>query len=73
MQQLGCILVVSLAVKGLVAYVLLLHYILVMEAAGCAHWIGKVVLEGERWAEANTYTPINLLYLPAANSRGLLQ
>ena len=46
---------VSLAVKVLVAYVLLPHYLLVMEAAGCAHWIGKVVAKKrEKWAEANT-------------------
>ena len=41
LQQMDCIFMVSLAVKVLVAYVLLPHYILVMEAANCAHWIRK--------------------------------
>ena len=44
----GCIFVVSLAAKVLVTHVLLLHHILVMEAAGCAYWIGKVVLEARK-------------------------
>ena len=41
LQQVGCIFVVSLVVKVLVAYVLLPHYILVMEAVNCVHWIRK--------------------------------
>ena len=48
LQRLGCIFVMSLAVKVIVAYVLLPHYILVMEAAGCAPWIEKVVLEARK-------------------------
>ena len=39
LQQVGCIFVVSLAVKVLVPYVSLPHYILVMDAANCIHWI----------------------------------
>ena len=54
LQQVGCTFMVSLAAKVLVEYVLLPHYVLVMEAADCAHWIRKVVLEQERWTEANT-------------------
>ena len=48
LQQVGCIFVVSLAVKVLVPYVLLPHYILVMEAADCAHWIRKFVLKARK-------------------------
>ena len=48
LQQVGCIFMVSLAVKVLVACVLLPHYILVIEAMDCAHWIGKVVLEARK-------------------------
>ena len=40
--------VVSLAVKVLVAYMLLPHYILGMEAADCAHWIRRVLLEARK-------------------------
>ena len=48
LQQVDCILVVTLAVKVLVEYVLLPHYILVMEAADCAHWIRKFVLKARK-------------------------
>ena len=56
LQQVGCIFMVSLAVKVLIAYVLLPHYILVMEAADCAHWIRKVVLEARK-VDRSKYTP----------------
>ena len=48
LQQVGCIFAVSLLVKLLFAYALLPHYVLVMEAVDCAHWIGKVVLEARK-------------------------
>ena len=55
LQQVSCIFFVSLAVKVLVVYVLLQHYILVMEATDCAHWIGKVVLEASK-VDRSKYT-----------------
>ena len=76
LQQVGCIFVVSLAVKVLVAYVLLPHYILVMEAADCANWIRKVVLE-ERKVDRSKHTPnfciqqqLSLAYCTIHNTKG---
>ena len=54
LQQVGCIFVVSLAVKVVVPYVSLPHYILVMEAADCAHWIRKFVLKTRKVDRSNT-------------------
>ena len=63
LQQVGCIFVVSLAVKVLVPYVSLPHYILVMEAADCAHWIRKFVLK-TRKVDRSKYTSKFCIHFP---------